>query len=103
MIDRCGKLDVTEVTRTLGHVLGTGLALELAVDGAQAGVIQTVLAGLGLLGVHCLGILDVGDTQALDLIGRHDSKLDLLNGLDRRTGVRKREVRHLGGRIGGVS
>lgn len=89
MVDRCGKLDVAEMTRTLGHVLSASLALELAVDGAKAGIVEAVLAGLCLLCVHRLRVLDVRHAQALDLIRRHDPKLDLLDRLDGRARVRE--------------
>ena len=38
--DRSRQLDVTEMTRALGHAFTTGLALEVAVDGAHAGVVD---------------------------------------------------------------
>lgn len=96
MVDRCGKLDVAEMTRTLGHVLSAGLALELAVDRTKTGVVETIFSGLRLLGVHRLGVLDVRHAQALDLIRRHHPKLDLLDRLDGRARVRETQVRHLG-------
>lgn len=99
MIDRCGQLYVAEMTRAFGHVFRACLALELAIDGPQAGVVEAVLARLCLFGIHSLGILDVRDAQGLDLVRGHDSELDLLDRLDGRTRVRKRKVRHLQGRF----
>lgn len=96
MVDRCGKLDVAEMTRTLGHVLSAGLALELTVDGTKTGVVEAILAGLRFLSVHRLGVLNVRHAQALDFIRRHHPKLDLLDRLDGRARVREAEVRHLG-------
>lgn len=89
VVDRCGKLDVAEMTRTFRHVLRACLALELAINGTKARVVETIFAGLCLLCVHRLGVLDVRNAQALDLIRRHDTKLDLLDRLHRRTRVRE--------------
>lgn len=97
--DRLSKLDMTEMTRAFGHIFGTRLALELAVDGAEAGIVQAELAWLCLLGVHRLRILDMRDAHRLDLLRRQESELDLLDRLDRRIRVGKVEVRHLEKRI----
>lgn len=84
MEDRLSQLDVAKVPRAFGHVLSARLALELAIDGAESRIIQAKFAGLCLLGVHRLGVLDVRDTHRLDLLRRQESELDLLDRLDRR-------------------
>lgn len=97
MEDGGGELDVTKMTGALGHVLGAGLALELTVDGAKTRIVEAELAGLSLLCIHRLGVLNVSNTHALDLVRRQDSELDLLDRLDGRTRVREIQVRHLVG------
>lgn len=59
VVDRCGKLDVAEMTRTFRHVLRACFALELTVNGTEAGVVETIFTRLRLLCVHRLGVLDV--------------------------------------------
>ena len=95
VVDRFSELDVAKVTRTLRHILCAGLALELPIDGAKERVVQAAIARLGSALVHCLWIYDVGNAHALDLLGRQKSKLDLLDRFERRTRVRKVQVRHL--------
>lgn len=45
---------------------------------------------------HCLWVLDVDHTHALDLLGSEETKLNLLNGAQRRLGVWEENVRHIG-------
>lgn len=87
--DRRGQLDVTEMARTFGHILRARLALELSVDRAQAGVIETFHAWLGPGLVHSLWILNVRYAHVFDLLRRQDTKLYLLDRLEGRTGVRE--------------
>lgn len=98
--DRRGQLNMTKMTRALRHVLSTGFALELPVDRAQSGIVETFLAWLGPSLVHGLRILDVRHTHVLDLLRRQDTKLDLLDRLERRTRVREVQVRHLDSKFG---
>jgi hypothetical protein len=95
VIDWPGQLDVAEMARTLGHVLGAGLALELPVDGAEQGIVETAIARLRSGLVHGLWVDDMANAHALDFLGRQEAELDLLDGADRRTRVRKDKVRHL--------
>ncbi len=87
--DRFSELNVTEMARTLRHILGASLALELPIDGTEKRVVQTTVARLGSRLIHSLRINNVGDTHVLDLLRREESKLDLLNRLERRTRVRE--------------
>lgn len=96
MIDGLGKLDMTKVSGTLGHVLEAGGALELAVDGAKTRVVQTLSARFRPGLVHGLGVDDVDDTHVLGLLGREETELDLLHRLDGRIGMRKVKVGHGG-------
>jgi len=59
-INRLGQLDMTEMSGALSHALRARLALEVAVDGTHAGIVQT--ADLGPLGalVNQLCVLDLG-------------------------------------------
>lgn len=95
VVDRLCQLDMTKVARALGHVLGAGLALELSVDRTKQRVVETSLARFRSGLIHGLGVYDVANTHALDLLGRKESELDLLYDLERRTGVREIKVRHL--------
>ena len=89
VVDGSGQLDVTEMAGALGHVLGTRLALELAIYGAQEGVVETAVAGFRPGLVHGLWVDDVGHTHALDFLGRQQTELDFLDGPQGRTRVRK--------------
>lgn len=105
------QLDVSEVTGTLLHVLAAGGARICAVNGAELGVIQTTFAGTLLCLVlrksvrahpghcivcthHSLRVDDVSDTHLLNLSRVEQTKLDLLDALQRRAGRRKVQVRH---------
>ena len=93
--DRFSQLDMAKVTGTLGHVFCARLAFELAVDRSEKGIVEAAIARLGARLIHGLRIDDVLDAHALDLLGREHPKLYLLDRLERRTRVRKVEVRHL--------
>lgn len=88
------EFDVPEVTRTLVHALFACCAAVSAVDGAQLGIVQTLLPRALALLVHRFGILDVANAHVLDLLGREEAELDLLHRLERRLGVREGKVRH---------
>ena len=94
MEDRLGELDVAEMAGTFRHVLCTCLALELSIDRTESGIVEAFFARFCARFVHRLGVFDVGDAHILDLIRREDAELDLLDDLQRRTGVREVEVRH---------
>lgn len=63
------KLDVAKVPGTLLLAFAASGTHGVAVDGAQLGVVQALLARPMSLLVHGLGILDVTDTHVLDLLG----------------------------------
>lgn len=94
MIDGLGQLDVAKVTWTLRHVLIARLALELAIDGAEAGIVEAFFARLGASFVHGLWVLDMADTHVLDLFRRQQTKLHLFDRAQRRIRVRKEKIRH---------
>lgn len=87
MEHRNGKFNVAKMSGTFGHVLAASRALECAVDAAQLGVVQTPLAWLLALFVHCLGILDVANTHIFCFLRREETELNLLNRLERRLRV----------------
>lgn len=58
--DGSSEIDVSEMTRTLGHAFATGLALEVAVDGTESWVAQTTYFGLATCLIHRLWKLDLG-------------------------------------------
>lgn len=84
MEHRNGKFNVAKMSGTFGHVLAASRALECAVDAAQLGVVQSPLAWLLALFVHCLGILDVANTHIFCFLRREETELNLLNRLERR-------------------
>jgi len=94
VVNRPGKLNMTEVTGTLGHVFSARLALELPVDRAKKRIVETTVAGLRPRLVHRLGVEDVAHAHRLDFLRRQESELDLLDCTKRRTRVREDEVRH---------
>ncbi len=59
-IHRLGQLDVSEMSRALGHALGTSLALEVAVDGTHPGIMQTADLGSLCTFINQLCVLDLG-------------------------------------------
>ena len=93
--DGRGQLDVAEVTGAFGHALSACLALKLPVDRAKARIVEALLSWLRSGLVHGLGVLNVRHTHVLDLLGRHDTKLYLLDRLEGRTRVREIQVCHL--------
>lgn len=97
MIHGLRELDVTEVTRALTHGLGAGFALELTIDGSEQRVVETSITRLDLVLLHRLGVQNVANTHALDLLGRHQAELYLFDRLERRARVGKVKVRHDGG------
>ena len=76
------------------HVFRAGLALELAVDRAKKGIVETTIARLRPTLVHSLGIDDMTNAHALDFLGGQETELDLPDRPDRRTRVREDKVRH---------
>lgn len=98
MKDGDGQLDVAKMTGTFLLALTAGRTHHAAVDGAQLGVVQALLARPLALLVQSLWVLDMANTYALDLLGREESELDLLHRLERRQ--RFREGRHVDGLVG---
>lgn len=101
VVDGDRQLDVAKMPRAFCLAFTASGAHLAAVDRAELGVVQTLLAWAIALLVHGLGILDVTDTHALNLFGREESELDLLHRLEGR--VRMHEVRHVGGWEGGTA
>jgi hypothetical protein len=83
------------MARTFRHILEACGTLELSVNGAEAWVIQTILARFGARLVHRFGVHDMRNTHILDLFGREKTKLDLLYRLERRIGMREMKIRHI--------
>jgi hypothetical protein len=114
------ELDDTKVTGTLGHVLFTSTALEVAVDCAKMRIVRTFLArseALLIPGthtvrnssskadgcfssfidyIHRLRIFDIDYGEALILCGREEAELNFLDGAQRRARVGEIEARHDG-------
>jgi hypothetical protein len=95
--DGHGELNVTKVTGALEHVFTASTASNRAIDGTQLGVVQALFSRTHPLLVHGLWVLDVTHTHVFDLLGREETKLDLLNGLQRSAGIGKRVDVHGGG------
>ena len=89
MIDWLRQLDMAKVPRTFRHVLIAGRALELTVDGSESRVVESVLSRLHFAIIHGLRVEDMADTHILDLFRGKKTKLDLLDGAQRRIGMRK--------------
>lgn len=100
VVDRLCQLDVSKVAGTFRHVLSARFAFELPIDRAEQGIVEALFARLGSGLVHGLGIDNVDNAHALDLFGRKQPELYLLDRLKRRTGVRKIQIRHLVARRG---
>ena len=78
-----GQLDVAKVTWAGLHVFFARGAREHAVDAAEARVTETILEGLLLLVVESVRVDDIADGHGLDLLGREETELDLLDGAQR--------------------
>lgn len=100
VIDRLGQFDVSEMAGTLAHSLRAGLALELSIDRAEKRVVEAAVTRLRAAFLHRFGVQNVRHAHALDLLGRHEAKLNLLHRLERRARVGEVEVRHFRGRNG---
>jgi hypothetical protein len=85
---------VAKVTWTLGHVFRAGFALELTVDRAKKGIVETTIARLRPTLIHGLWIDNVAYAHALDFLGGQETELDFLDRADRRTRVREDKIRH---------
>ena len=83
MEDGGGELNMAKVARADLDVLLAGCARVHAVDGAELGVVEALLTRLLLLLVHGLRVDDVDDTHGLDLFGREQPELDLLDDPER--------------------
>jgi hypothetical protein len=81
--DGRGQLDVAKVTGADTDVLLARGARELAVNGAELGVVEALVARLGVGLVHGLRVDDVHDAHGLDLLGREQPELDLFDGPER--------------------
>jgi len=107
MEHRRRKLYVAEVARAFSHVLVASRALEGTIDRAKTRIIQALFPrsllllillssfSISIMGpkvqrnaqdrtYHCLRILDMSYAHILDLLWREKSKLDFLNGAQRR-------------------
>ena len=91
------EFDMTKMSRTLEHIFSAGAASNGTVDGSKLGVVEALFARSVPLLVHGLGILDVTDAHILNLLGRKETKLDLLNRLQRSAGIGKGVDIHLDG------
>ena len=92
------KLDVTKVTWTFEHVFTTSTACCGTIDRSQLWIVQTLFTRFVPLLVHSLGVFNVAYTHVFNFLRREHTKLNLLNGLQRRAGIRERvNVRHFGG------
>lgn len=94
MINGFCEFDVTEMTRTIVHVVITCLALVLSICRTKKRIVETAFSWLCSGLVHGIGVLYVYHTHVLDLLGRKNTELDLLNRLEWRRRRRKNEVRH---------
>jgi hypothetical protein len=90
----CGELDVTKVTGADLDVFLARRARVHAVNGAEPGVVEAVLARLRVRLVHGLREGDVAHAHRLDLLGREQSELDLLDGPERTFRLDGRTWRH---------
>jgi hypothetical protein len=100
--NRCGELNVTKVTGADLDILLARRARVHAVNGAEPRVVESILARLRVRLVHGLREEDVAHAHGLDLLGREQTKLDLLDGPERTFRLDGRTGRHDGGG-GGVS
>ena len=80
MEHRYGQLDVAKVTWAGLHVLFARGARVAAVDAAETGVTKTLVVRLLLLIVEGIGVDDMANGHGLDLLGREEAELDLLDG-----------------------
>lgn len=83
MEDGSGQLDVAKMSRADLDVLFARRARVHAVDGTELGVVETLFAGLLVVLVHGLRVDDVHHAHGLDLLGREQPELDLLDGPER--------------------
>lgn len=111
VVNRSCELDVAKVSRTFLLALLTSLAIPLSIDGSQARVIQTFCPRSRPLLIlqssasihpykqtknpyHRLWVFHMAHTQAFDFLGGEETELDLLDGAQRRLGVREVNVGH---------
>lgn len=106
------QLDDTEVARALDLIFFASRAPEVSIDGSEMRIVWTSLARseAGLIPafaldyntmenifssyVHRLWIFDVGDREALRLLGGEEAELDFLDGAHGRARVGEMHVRH---------
>jgi hypothetical protein len=110
------QFDVAKVTGTLLHILKACCARKSTIDGAESRVTQTLVARALFLVIlshmsatkqsrlvlraevvdthHRLWIENLHDAHVLDLFGREQTKLDFLDGLERRARVCELKVSH---------
>lgn len=94
--DGGGELNVAKVAGARLDVLLARRARVHAVNGAELGVVEALLARLLVLLVHGLGVDDVHDAHGLDLFGGEQAELDLLDGPERTFRLGGRAGRHAG-------
>lgn len=89
MVNGPRQLNVAKMTRAFRHVFRASLALELSVDRAEEGIVETAIARLCSRLVHCFWVNDVSYAHRLDFLGRQETKLNLLDRPERRARVLK--------------
>ena len=96
MKDRCGQFYVTKVPWTFCHHLIASCAFQTSVCCTKFWIVKASLTWSELLFVHRLGVFDVTDTHVLNLFRREKAELDFLNVAQRRAGMWKIKVSHVG-------
>jgi hypothetical protein len=97
-----GQLDVAKVPGAGLHVLLARATDEAAIDAAEPAIVEARDTSRHLVLVHGLRVEDVHDAHGLDLLGREQPKLYLLNGAQRALGDDGGAGRHSGGCLGGL-
>jgi hypothetical protein len=95
-----GELNVAKVAGADLDVLFARGARVHAVNGAELGIVETLFARLRVGLVHGLGVDDVDHAHSLDLLGREQAELDLLDGPERTFREHRGAGRHVCGSSG---
>lgn len=83
------------MARAITHGLGTSLAFEASVDGTKKGIVEATITWLRASFIHCLRIQNVANAHVFDLLGRHETELDLFDRLERCARERGVIIRHV--------
>lgn len=94
--DGNGKFNMTKMTGAFEHIFSAGTASNGTVNGTELWVVEALFTGPVPLFVHGLGVLNVTNTHIFYLLGRKETKLNLLNRLQRSAGIRERVDVHDG-------